>query len=537
MAETSRPWPGTTIGDAGPYNSEDWWDVWGATGKGGVRFGRSADYNIGVLSAIGSGLFPVENGANIDVATGASLIDGLYHENTAVVSIPITNSGAGTSRIDVIVVRKNYQQAVTYTPTGGAPTVPPRTARITVIRGTEAAGPVAPSVTQDVTRTTYWDIPIAKVQISDAGVFSNFTDLREFAGNTFDARSVIDNEIVNVVNLRATVDNDTGDTGFGAAINFQLENNAGAIEDAGKIAIKYNDATANDETGFELYLKAAGTESSRAVLNAANVGVVDGSARGEGATDLQALRSNATEVASGDYSVIGGGTSNTANNTYATILGGLNNVASGYISTIGGGDENEASGGRAIIPGGSQNIASGDYATSVGRQNESNGDYTTTLGYLAIADKYGQSVQASGSFVTNVGGLAQTSKLVAHRYIASHTDTTWYEIYLDGNTPNLITLAADTLWAYNILIVGISQGATDYFAYSILGSIINCGGTTTTLNPITTDIIESDVNYEARASFDDATDSLVIEVRRNGGADKALRWVATIWLSEVTFTA
>ena len=159
--EYSGYWSGTTLGDAGPYDANSFADRMLSISRSGGRLSRTADYNIGVLSAIGSGLFPVENGANIDVATGASLIDGLYHENTAVVSIPITNSGAGTSRIDVIVVRKNYQQAVTYTPTGGAPTVPPRTARITVIRGTETAGPVAPSLTQDVTRATYWDIPIA----------------------------------------------------------------------------------------------------------------------------------------------------------------------------------------------------------------------------------------------------------------------------------------------------------------------------------------------------------------------------------------
>jgi len=180
MAQMSRPFPGITIGDAGPYSVINWWDVWGAIGKGGVGFGRSADYGKGVFGAIGNGLYPSENITNINVNTGAGLIDGLYCENTASVTVPIPASGAGTNRIDVIVVRKNYQQAVTYTPTGGAPTVPPRTARITVIRGTEAAGPVAPSVTQDVTRTTYWDIPIAQVQVSAAGALSNFTDLREF---------------------------------------------------------------------------------------------------------------------------------------------------------------------------------------------------------------------------------------------------------------------------------------------------------------------------------------------------------------------
>lgn len=180
MAETSRPWPGTTIGDAGPYSSNDWNDVWGATSRAGVDFGSSDNYNIGVLYQLGNALEPTVNGTDIDVDTGGSLVDGLYHENTATVSVPITASGVGTSRIDIIVVRKNYQQAVTYTPAGAAPTVPPRTARITVIRGTEAGAPVAPSLTQDTTRTTYWDIPLAQVEVSAAGVLSGFADLREY---------------------------------------------------------------------------------------------------------------------------------------------------------------------------------------------------------------------------------------------------------------------------------------------------------------------------------------------------------------------
>ena len=178
--ETSRPFPGTVLGDAGPYSAEQWWDCWLSQSRAGGRLSRVANYDIGVFYAIANALEPTSNVTEITVDTGASLVDGLYHESDASVAVPILASGVGTSRIDVIVVRKNYQQAVTYTPTGGAPTVPPRTARITVIRGAEAAGPVAPSLTQDVTRATYWDIPIAQVQVSDAGALSGFTDLREF---------------------------------------------------------------------------------------------------------------------------------------------------------------------------------------------------------------------------------------------------------------------------------------------------------------------------------------------------------------------
>lgn len=180
MAEYSRPMPGTTIGDAGPYQAPDWWDVWGAMSRSGFWLGDAVNYNLGVFYQMLNQLEPSINGTNIRVQTGGSLVDGLYHYCDSLVTVPIPASGAGTSRIDVIVVRKNYQQAVTYTPSGAAPTVGPRRARITVIRGVEAAGPVAPALTQDLGRTTYWDIPIASIQVSDAGVLSNLTDLREY---------------------------------------------------------------------------------------------------------------------------------------------------------------------------------------------------------------------------------------------------------------------------------------------------------------------------------------------------------------------
>jgi len=181
MTELSRPWPGTTIGDAGPFNVGNWWDVWAALIKSGVDHGDSALYNLGVFYSIRNQLEPTDGGTTVDVDTGACLADGLYHENDAAVNVAIPAAAGGLARIDYIVVRKNYQQAVTYTPAGAGPVVGPREARITVIRGAEAVGPVAPSLVQDITRATYWDIPIATVEVSDAGALSSLTDLREWA--------------------------------------------------------------------------------------------------------------------------------------------------------------------------------------------------------------------------------------------------------------------------------------------------------------------------------------------------------------------
>jgi hypothetical protein len=71
-----------------------------------------------------------------------------------------------------------------------------------------------------------------------------------------------------------------------------------------------------------------------------------GNPRGLHAVDLQSARSAATQVASGDYSVIGGAFTNTASGLAATVGGGGLNTASGLAAS------NTASGGYATVGGG-----------------------------------------------------------------------------------------------------------------------------------------------------------------------------------------
>jgi FtsZ-binding cell division protein ZapB len=143
----------------------------------------------------------------------------------------------------------------------------------------------------------------------------------------------------------------------------------------------------------------------------------DGDPRGLYAVDLQRLRSAATQVASGDYSVIGGGYQNTASGDYATVGGGGGNTASGYEATVGGGQVNAASGDYATTGGGQGNAASGDYATTGGgRQNTASGHYATVGGghYNTASGVHatvggGERNTASGRYATVGGGLWNTA--------------------------------------------------------------------------------------------------------------------------------
>jgi len=142
--------------------------------------------NLGVFYSVDNKLAVTNPGAaanRIDVNTGASFACGIFHYNSASIGAggDIT-SPAANPRIDRVVVRANFG-AASYVPANASAalfTVPTNTARVTVIHGAEAAGPVAPALTQDAARLTYWDIPLYQYQISVAGAITAITDEREW---------------------------------------------------------------------------------------------------------------------------------------------------------------------------------------------------------------------------------------------------------------------------------------------------------------------------------------------------------------------
>jgi hypothetical protein len=127
-----------------------------------------------------------------------------------------------------------------------------------------------------------------------------------------------------------------------------------------------------------------------------------GNARGQYAVDLQRVRFAATQVASGQYSVISGGWFNTASGVHATVGGGHSNTASGDAAIVGGGSYNTASGYTAIVGGGWFNTASGNSATvGGGERNTASGQYATVGG--------GWYNTAFGSLSTVCGGYGNTA--------------------------------------------------------------------------------------------------------------------------------
>lgn len=158
MAEVSRFWDGTTVGDAtsAPYDaptefSRAMMSIAGAfaipTNFGGVF--RDELNELAVTGAV----------TPVTVATGRALVYGAWYENDAALTVAIPTPG-GATRIDRIVLRKSWVA---------------QTVRVTRIAGAE--GGAAPAMTQ-VAGTT-WDIPLAQVSITTGGAIT-VTSEREY---------------------------------------------------------------------------------------------------------------------------------------------------------------------------------------------------------------------------------------------------------------------------------------------------------------------------------------------------------------------
>ncbi len=244
-----------------------------------------------------------------------------------------------------------------------------------------------------------------------------------------------------------------------------------------------------------------------------------GNARGKGAVDLQTARTIATQVASGNYSVIGGGYRNTASKNKTVVAGGGNNVASAYYTTVCGGLNNTASGYSASILGGQQNTASAKYSGVLS-------------GYFSKADKYGQHAHAAGRF--SALGDAQRSAFVLRNSTTTNTQT---ELYLNGTTATQrLTLANDTTWAFEMLVVARRSDAdNESAAWQFTGCIDrNTNAASTALvGTVSQTVLALDTSTWS-VSVDNDTTNGSLRIRVTGDNSKTIKWVAYVRTTECT---
>lgn len=153
MAEISRFWPGTTIGDAGPYSSDNFADyvrnaLYSAKADSGPFMGSGVSPDFGLtVQATGPA------SAAVAVLAGSAHVRGYYYELTATQNMSIAANSSGNPRIDTIILRANWTT---------------QTVRLVVLQGTPAGSPVPAALTQ--VDGTQWEIPLAEVTVNNGFV-------------------------------------------------------------------------------------------------------------------------------------------------------------------------------------------------------------------------------------------------------------------------------------------------------------------------------------------------------------------------------
>lgn len=156
---------------------------------------------------------------------------------------------------------------------------------------------------------------------------------------------------------------------------------------------------------------------------------VGGNDRGPFSTDWQRYRTSATQVASGDHSVISGGGQNSAIGSYSAIVGGNTNATDSDYTIVNGGSNNNISLGSnfSTIGGGSFNfISDAQYATIGGGGSSSFGNGNT------IDENYGT---ISGGTGLTINSQSRTSTFACCYYNLDNTSID--RIFMIGNGTSL----------------------------------------------------------------------------------------------------
>jgi hypothetical protein len=260
-----------------------------------------------------------------------------------------------------------------------------------------------------------------------------------------------------------------------------------------------------------------------------------GSSRGANAIDLQKIRTNDNQVASAGNSFLIGGSSNRADATSAGVAGGSSNYSSGAESFIGGGQSNTIQGSDGAILGGISNTINANmfYGVVLGGSGNiidaSSG--AVAMGHQAVAHDDGQFVQG-----ISVNGGSTSNELQGSRHILGLRQVmvtgTWYNLetasFVDG-----LSIPTDSVWTFEILLVGAIAGIATKAGYRINGVIENDGGTTTLLASNVTVLYESNAALDAQVVGDNTNDKLQVQVLQSTGAPLTMQWVASILTAEL----
>jgi hypothetical protein len=321
----------------------------------------------------------------------------------------------------------------------------------------------------------------------------------------------------------------------------------------------------------------------------------NGNKRGQYAVDLQIDRSGASAVASGNNSVIIGGSNNTASGSTSTVIGGASNVASGPSSIAGGvlctasgsnsvsiGYISTASGNSSVALGGSNASASATQAIAIGRSSTASGtdsialstsstasgpnsvalgantissaDSSASIGSAAKADGicssaigcqssslgiYGRIAFAGTAYdpLNVVYGSCQKSLFLLRVRTTNATATTLTSSIYSGSagTTNQVILPNQSAYRFKGTIVGKQSGSVNAAVWDVDGFIVRgANAAATTLNVSNVTLVQNTPAWGTPTLAADTTNG-GLRVQVIGAASTNIQWTCTIETTEVIY--
>jgi hypothetical protein len=255
-------------------------------------------------------------------------------------------------------------------------------------------------------------------------------------------------------------------------------------------------------------------------------------------------------VASGDWSFVGGGAKNLASGIGAFVGGGgpdgggnfYANTSSGASSAIVGGVANVSSGLVSFVGGGASNSASGSYSTvSGGNSNSANASYTFVSGgsYGTTRAIIGNHVFPScNAPIATSTGVSQAALLVLGAATTDATATVLTSTTSAASGTNQVTLPNNSAYYFKGSVIAGKTAAGDTKGWTIEGVIKRGAGVGTTALVGTPTVVSTYADagaatWAVTATADTTNGALAITV--TGQAATTIRWVAKIETTEMTF--
>lgn len=256
-----------------------------------------------------------------------------------------------------------------------------------------------------------------------------------------------------------------------------------------------------------------------------------GNRRGIGAVDLQVVRNTATQVASGDYSVVMGG-GNTTSGTYSVAMGrfctvsGTHSVAMGSFCT--------ASGTNSLAVGSSA-TANGSYAVALGNSVLAGGVNSFATGDSASTQSITGKRAHSSLSAAGVGG-SQVTYVPLYAGTTNTTPTTMTSTGAVSGTSNQMVLPNSSAFAFTGTVVARQKTSdgTASAAWKIEGLIRrDANAASTTLVASTVTAISNVPGWTLALSADTTNGALAVTF--TGAAATNIRATGVVYASEIIY--